>query len=124
MNALASVSNNTRKGYPELYQFFAGYFYQGWSEDYRWDGDEPSFDAVIRHFRAINPPLLINSVRDQISQLLSSTRDRSHVAIALSELGNGFDPAFEGLSEFEWLEQILEVLSESASTAIVLRERG
>lgn len=124
MSSRDIVTNNTRGRYPELYQFFAGYFYQGWAADYRWDGTEPSFEAVVRHFRAVNPPSVVNSVRDQLTQLINSARNRAELVHVLSELGNGFNAGFEGLGEIEWLEQIVDVLSESASTAMVLRERS
>lgn len=113
---------NHKGRYPELYQFFAGYFYQGWVSDYKWDLSEPSFKAVVRHFRAVNPPVVVEAVRNQLDQFILSEAD-DDLTKTLFELGNGFDPGFEGMSESDWLKQIAEVLSESASTSVVLRER-
>lgn len=110
--------------FPELYQFFAGYFYQGWVADYKWDLSEPTFAAVVRHFRAVNPPFLVEAVRTQLDELISADLyDDQELNKALFELGSGFNPNFEGLSESEWLKQIAEILSESAAASIVLRER-
>lgn len=110
--------------YPELYQFFAGYFYQGWVSDYKWDLSEPSFKAVVRHFRAVNPPGVVEAVRNQLDELmLSEGHDSLDLTNALFELGSGFNPGFEGLSESDWLKQIAEVLAESAAASVVLRER-
>jgi hypothetical protein len=115
---------SAKSQFPELYQFFAGYFYQGWVSDYRWDGAEPEFDAVVRHFRAVNPPAIVETVRNQLDQLiLRGEGDDEALSRTLSELGNGFNSDYEGLSETEWLRQIAEVLSESAATSMVLRER-
>lgn len=124
MSITATVARSYRAQYPELYQFFAGYFYQGWVADYRWDLSEPSFEAVVRHFRAVNPPVVVEAVRRQMEQLISSqANDPDDLTYALFELGNGFNPRFEGLTESEWLTRIAEILSESAATSIVLRER-
>ena len=122
MNARSITDRNYPAKYPELYQFFAGYFYQSWVSDYRWDTADPSFDAVVRHFRAVNPPRVVEAVRNQLEDLLSSTPG-DDLGKALFELGNGFDPTVEGMSESEGLSSIAEVLSESAATAMVLRER-
>lgn len=121
MSARARITSPNKARYPELYQFFAGYFYQGWISDYKWDLSEPSFKAVVRHFRAVNPPSVVDSVRTQLDEFMSS--DTDDLTKALFELGNGFNPGFEGLSESEWLTQIAEILSESAATSMVLRER-
>lgn len=124
MIAQSLVTNDSRRRYPELYQFFAGYFYQGWAEDYRWDTTEPSFKPVVRHFRAVNPQSLVHTVRDQLTHLaLSSNSSEDTIAKTLAELGSAFDPGSEGLTNIEWIENIVNVLSESASTAVVLRER-
>jgi hypothetical protein len=124
MSTLDTVSGTSKGRYPELFQFFAGYFYQGWMSDYRWDVSEPSFKAVVRHFRAVNPPMVVEAVRNQLDQLISSGEDsKADLAKILFELGNGFNPDFEGLSESDWLKEIAEVLSESAATSVVLRER-
>lgn len=115
---------HAKSQYPELYQFFAGYFYQGWVSDYRWEGSEPAFDSVVRHFRAVNPPAVVEAVRTQLDQLILRSEDKNdEIAETLSELGNGFTPDYEGLSESEWLKQIAEILSESAATSMVLREK-
>ena len=124
MSIRDEVTLTYRSKYPELYQFFAGYFYQGWVSDYRWDLSEPSFLAVVRHFRAVNPPVVVEAVRNQLDELVSSDGDNNDdLSKALFELGSGFNPGFEGLSESDWLRQIAEVLSESAATSMVLRER-
>lgn len=123
MSTRATTISSYKARYPELYQFFAGYFYQGWVSDYRWDLSEPSFKAVVRHFRAVNPPSVVEAVRNQLDELRAADLGNDYLTEALFELGSGFNPGFEGLSESEWLDQIAEVLSESAAASMVLRER-
>lgn len=125
MITIENSTSHNRARYPELYQFFAGYFYQGWISDYKWDLSEPSSKAVVRHFRAVNPPSVVEAVRNQLDDLIAASDDYSDEDLhnALFDLGSGFDPAYEGLSEADWLKEIADVLSESAASSVVLRER-
>lgn len=116
-----NVSNFQFK-FPELYQFFGGYFYQGWSADYRWEGAKPNFSAVVRHFKAVNPPHTVAKVRNELEDLLASNIDEEILADALKELGSNFYPAAESLTHQVWLENILEILKESPTKAKILRE--
>lgn len=116
-----NVSNFQFK-FPELYQFFGGYFYQGWSADYRWETAKPNFSAVVRHFKAVNPPLTVTKVRNELEDLLASNIDEEILADVLKELGSNFYPAAESLTHRDWLENILEILKESPTKAKILRE--
>jgi CdiI immunity protein len=114
--------SNYRSKFPELYQFFGGYFYQGWTTDYRWEGVKPNFSAVIRHFKAVNPPSTVGLVRNELEDLLLQGLENGEMSAALSELGNNFYPSAEDLSYRQWLEKILEILAESPTKSRVLRE--
>jgi hypothetical protein len=114
--------SNYRFKFPELYQFFGGYFYQGWSADYRWETAPPNFTAVVRHFKAVNPPATVNRVRIELEDLLALGLDEPELNTALTELGSIFYPPAEQLSCFEWLKKILEILDESPTKSRVLRE--
>lgn len=114
--------NDFQFKFPELYQFFGGYFYQGWSADYRWEGAKPNFAAVVRHFKAVNPPPTVARVRNELEDLLASNYEEENLNAALKELGSNFYPAAESLTYRKWLENILEILKESPTKAKVLRE--
>jgi hypothetical protein len=114
--------SNYRFKFPELYQFFGGYFYQGWSADYRWENAKPDFAAVVRHFKAVNPPLTVNRVRIELEELLALALDETHLNAALTELGSNFYPPAEELTSAAWLAGILEILDESPTKSRVLRE--
>ena len=113
---------NYRFKFPELYQFFGGYFYQGWSADYRWENARPNFAAVVRHFKAVNPPSTVNRVRLELEELSTLALDETELNAALGELGSNFYPPAEHLSSIEWLKKILEILDESPTKSRVLRE--
>ena len=108
--------------FPELYQFFGGYFYQGWSADYRWENSKPNFAAVVRHFKAVNPPPTVNRVRLELEELLLLALDDAELNAALSELGSNFYPPAEELTSAAWLGKILAILDESPTKSRVLRE--
>ncbi|MBS1795816.1 MAG: hypothetical protein JSS81_18320 [Acidobacteria bacterium] len=110
--------------FPALYQFFAGYFYQGWAAGYRWDGAAPEFSAVVRHFRAVNPPAAVEEVRRELAALRAAALTESALDEILAALGSGFYPPAAGLTSREWLDRIVEILDESPTKARVLRELG
>lgn len=114
--------NNYRFKFPELYQFFGGYFYQGWSADYRWDSAKPNFAAVILHFKAVNPLHTINKVNLELEELIRENLNENQLEEVLTILGNNFYPIAEELSYRQWLEQIAVILRDSPAKARVLRE--
>lgn len=108
--------------YPELYQFFGGYFYQGWATDYRWENAKPNSAAVVRHFKAVNPPATVNRVRIELEELLLQSLGEEDLHAALTELGSSFYPPAENLDSAGWLRKLLEILDESPTKSRVLRE--
>jgi hypothetical protein len=114
--------SNFRFKFPELYQFFGGYFYQGWSADYRWESARPNFSAVVRHYKAVNPPSTVNRVRIEMAELVSLALGESELSAALAELGSNFHAPSENLTHTEWLRKILDILDESPTKSRVLRE--
>lgn len=114
--------NDYRNRFAELYQFFGGYFYQGWALDYNWETARPNFAAVIRHFKAVNPPITVTKVKNELEDLLLLDLREEDLSKVLTELGSNFYPPAENMTGTEWLENILNVLRESPTTARVLRE--
>ncbi|MGI9055230.1 MAG: contact-dependent growth inhibition system immunity protein [Pyrinomonadaceae bacterium] len=114
--------NNYRYKFAGLFQFFGGYFYQGWTSDYNWETAKPDFSAVVRHFKAVNPPKTVISVKNELEDLLSLDLDEEDLTAVLTELGSNFHAPAENLTNKQWLENILAVLRESPTTARVLRE--
>lgn len=114
--------NEYRNKFAELYQFFGGYFYQGWASDYNWETARPNFAAVVRHFKAVNPPLTVTKVKNELEDFLSLELNEDELSKALAQLGSNFHAPAENLTFRQWLENILTVLNESPTTARVLRE--
>ena len=114
--------NDYRYKFAELFQFFGGYFYQGWANDYNWETAKPDFSAVVRHFKAVNPPPTVTRVKNELEDLLSLDLEEEQLTEVLTELGSNFHAPAENLTSRQWLENILSVLRESPTTARVLRE--
>lgn len=114
--------NDYRFKFTELYQFFGGYFYQGWAADYRWEKGGANFAAVVRHFKAINPPVTVGRVKNELEDLLALEFDEEKLTAVLNELGNNYYPLPNESNNRQWLEQILEILHESPTKSRVLRE--
>ena len=108
--------------FPDLYQFFGGYFYQGWTAGYKWEGTSANFTAVVRHFKAVNPPQMVSRVQNQLQELLSLELSENDLNDALIALGSNFYPPSEKLNSREWLERIAEILRETSTKPRVLRE--
>jgi hypothetical protein len=108
--------------FPDLYQFFGGYFYQGWTAGYKWEGTSANFAAVVRHFKAVNPPQTVARVRTQLQELLALELSEENLNEALIALGNNFYPPAENLDNRRWLESIAEILRETSTKPRVLRE--
>ncbi len=114
--------NEYRNRFGELYQFFGGYFYQGWANDYNWETARPNFAAVVRHFKAVNPPTTVTRVKNELEDLLALELKEEELSKVLTELGSNFYAPAENLTHRQWLENILNILNESPTNARVLRE--
>jgi hypothetical protein len=108
--------------FPDLYQFFGGYFYQGWTSAYKWEGTSANFAAVVYHFKAVNPPQTVLRVRTQLRELLALELSEADLTAALAALGSNFYPPSENLENRQWLERIAEILRETSTKPRVLRE--
>lgn len=116
--------NKYHSRFPQLFQFFGGYFYQGWASDYRWDGTAPDFRAVVRHFKAVNPPATVVGVGNEMEDLLALGLADMELKEALTDLGNNYYPTAGGSGSdyHQWLEELLGILRESPVKSKVLRE--
>ncbi|MEJ7714053.1 MAG: hypothetical protein WKF84_30445 [Pyrinomonadaceae bacterium] len=47
------VVTEYQRQFPDL-AYLMGYFHQDWKDVYDWQGAEPTFEAVVRHFRSVD----------------------------------------------------------------------
>lgn len=101
--------------YPELYQFFGGYFHQDWSDEQRLAGG--SFQDVIREFQTMNPVDVVRQATRELQAFigLDLPEDELH-DIVVDDLGANVRAAGLGLTYRQWLEAVLATLKEPART--------
>ncbi|HAZ48676.1 MAG TPA: hypothetical protein DDW76_28365 [Cyanobacteria bacterium UBA11369] len=57
--------------YGELRQFFGGYFHQDWTYTYDWQGQPPSYQVIVRDFKANNSQAIITQVTQELEQFIA-----------------------------------------------------
>lgn len=84
---------------------------RGWETEYDWHGREPSFEAVVRHFKAVNPPAFVRRAAAEIRCLLSQPLgERLLSEIVQRDFCVACDPQRSGLTYRQWLEAVVAVL--------------
>ncbi len=111
-----------RRRFEELHQFFAGYFHQDWGRVFDWKNETPNFQAVVRHFKATNPPAFIIKVRNQLEDFIHYNLDEPELKKALLELGNNYFIDEESGTYRDWLEEIQRILDDPTEKGKVLLE--
>ncbi|WP_144053785.1 contact-dependent growth inhibition system immunity protein [Baaleninema simplex] len=105
-----------RNIYPELKQFFSGYFHQDWTVLHDWKGKRPSFEVIVHEFKTENPQSLINLTVNELESFLDLNLTEADLDMALTrELGSCVYAPGMGLTYRQWLEAILAILKESAT---------
>lgn len=107
--------------FPELSDFLAAYFYPYWRDEYDWNGEESSFEAVARHYKIENAPHIVRQTTKELQQFLDLPLSDSE----LYEKSRYFFHYYQGdgLSRREVLENILKVLKDPNSAKPLKRIR-
>jgi hypothetical protein len=104
------------KLYPELKQFFGGYFHQDWTYIYNWHGKLPSFQVVVRDFKTNNSPAIVAQVTQELEQFIADhltlEDDWDLGEIVTHELLSCIYAPGLGLTYRQWLREILAILKE------------
>lgn len=114
-----------RKQFYDLNQFIGGYFHQDWGIDYDWKGEEPDFETVVRFYKAKNPPATVARTTEQLQRFLALRLDDEQVEEVVGrEFRSFYNPGPRGLTERQWLEEVLKILKEPtrAKTAVLAEQ--
>jgi hypothetical protein len=102
--------------FPNLYQFFGGYFHEDW------DLEAKDAEAVIHNYLNDEKPRIVKQVIDEISQLLEMNLDRSQLSdILADDLRCSYDPTFYGISDIEWLRWVQATLKHGIETTMSVK---
>ncbi|HAZ48675.1 MAG TPA: hypothetical protein DDW76_28370 [Cyanobacteria bacterium UBA11369] len=101
--------------YPALRQFFGGYFHQDWTYTYDWQGQPPSYQVIVRAFKAKNSPA-VTQVTQELEQFIADhltlEDDEDLREIVTRELWSCVYAPGLGLTYQQWLRDILTILKE------------
>jgi hypothetical protein len=104
------------KLYPELRQFFGGYFHQDWAYIYNWQGEPPSFQVVVRDFKTNNSQAIVAQVTQELEQFIADhltlEDDWDLGEIVTHKLLSCIYAPGLGLTYRQWLREILTILQD------------
>ena len=91
--------------FPELFQFFAGYFHQDWHFDYEAEED------VVKSFVAESSSETISRVKDELQIVLRDLQNEEQLqAFLFEEIGCSYYYPYAWPSGRAWLEHIIGML--------------
>lgn len=94
-------------------RFMFGYFCQYWVLFYSWEGNEPTFQPIIRSFKLENGAEVIKQLISEIERfLLLPLDDKEFNRIVIEELGSELTSIVQGLNRRQFLEESLKILEE------------
>lgn len=112
------------KRFYELDQFLGCYFHQDWKIVLDWQGETPTFEAAVRHFKAKNLPDYVAEVAIQLRQFLALSLNDDDIETTLDQANVAYNPRARGLTERQWLEKVLEILKEPSEHSHAMRVIG
>jgi hypothetical protein len=92
-----------RDRYPELHQFFGGYYHQDWRMDHS------TTEAVLHSFIGDSAPHERAMISAQLREVLALSD--AQLADAVFDLGAYYDPTPDGQTMREWLQAALNALA-------------
>lgn len=105
------------KRFYELDQFLGCHFHQDWKEVLDWRGAHPTFEGVVRHYVASNPPDVVVQTIEELQAFLKLPLSEVEIRRALRESDVCYTPRARGLTDRQWLEAMLEILREPPNPA-------
>lgn len=112
---------NYKERFPELKYLLGAYFHQDWLHDYEWDGEEPTFGAVVRNFKATNPLNTVVRATQELEQFLALHLDEEEMRETLRKLGSAYYAPGGGQTFRQWLEEVAVILKEPQDSARQVR---
>lgn len=119
---MTGTTKDYSKLFPELDQFFSGYFHQDWKDDYDWGSQEHLFEQVVRHYKTEDSQAGISKTVEELTLFLelNLTDEKIH-RIVEEEFSSWYTPRSRGMNKRQFLEKVLEVLKEPIETAQTLK---
>lgn len=90
--------------YPNLYEFFAGYFHPDWPEE------SLTATGVVERYLNELPKNEVDEATRELRSLLTNVPAEDDLSSIVNQLGSYYNPLADGLSYREWLLQVCTLL--------------
>ena len=103
---------NYEEAYPHVYEFLCGYFNEDWSGLYAWGDENPSYQAVVSHWKTVVRPQDVEALMVDLTRFLELPLSDAELHQVLSRK---FYVAYfpRDMSYRAWLESLLLLLAEA-----------
>lgn len=71
LKMIVEITNRDEQKYDGLAQLFKGYFFPYWQQAFVWQGAEPTYEAVLRHYKTEDSAEGIKTTTAQLEEILS-----------------------------------------------------
>jgi len=101
---------NFGERFPNISDFLASYFHPYWQKQFDWQGEEPSFELVARHYKTETPSNTVALATNELEELL----ELPFSSFELKKYTENFFDYYQGndLPLRQVLENVLKVLKE------------
>lgn len=103
-----------RTDFPNINAVF-GCLHINWKDEYDWQNKKPSYQAVIRYYKIKSSEEAIDAAIADLKSLTEFGKtfdDEEWYDYFMSDSSLGYYPPGDGLTEKEWLEDVLKILEE------------
>lgn len=107
-----------RTDFPNINYVF-GFLNQDWRHDYDWKNGKPMYQSVIRFFKTVSSQEMIDKAIIDLKSLIKLGKNFDNddwYDYFMSDSSLGYYPPGDGLTEYEWLKNVLLILEEPMET--------
>ncbi|MFC4728658.1 contact-dependent growth inhibition system immunity protein [Coralloluteibacterium thermophilus] len=92
--------------HPTLENFFSAYFHQDWTQE------QDSPEGVVAYYVANESEDEVEGLREDIDRLRAEDLDEDALEALFLDYGCSYDPAADGMTRREWLDDLARQLAE------------
>ncbi len=103
-----------RTDFPNINDVF-GCLHINWKDEYDWQNKKPSYQAIIRYFKVKSSDEATVTAINDLKRLIvfgENFDDEEWYNYFMSDSSLGYYPPGDGLTEYEWLKDVLKILEE------------
>lgn len=109
--------------FPKLTNLMS-YFNLSWKHLFDWEATEPTFESVVRHYKATHSATEIKQAMHELEQLLALPLGEEELRDATEQMNAAYYPPGTGQTYYQWLGEVLTILKEPQHKARAMRIIG